>query len=58
MYGRGLRSIRTRFTLLVALCTAAGVAAIVAACVAAFLCFAATGPISRIRGPSFVAAAR
>lgn len=27
MYGRGLRSIRTRFTLLVALCTAAGVAA-------------------------------
>ena len=29
---------------------AAGVAAIVAACVAAFLCFAATGPISRLLG--------
>ena len=29
---------------------AAGVAAILAACVAAFLCFAATGPISRLLG--------
>ena len=29
---------------------AAGVAAIIAACIAAFLCFAATGPISRILG--------